>query len=74
MQNKKNISETFIPLRSAAHRLGVPFAWLKREVDTGNIPCLQVGRRLLANVQLLEESLLALVNKSKESKDEETCE
>ncbi len=51
-------SETFLPLRRAAVRLGVPAKWLRTEVDAGRIPHLHAGRRLLVNVAVVERVLL----------------
>ena len=51
--------ETFVSLRSAAFRLGVPHAWLKQKVLAGEVPHLCVGRRRLVNPQAVEAVLLA---------------
>ncbi|MEI8195462.1 MAG: hypothetical protein WCI73_06100, partial [Phycisphaerae bacterium] len=59
MHTFKSQSESFLPLRRAAVRLGVPVAWLRAEADAGRIPCLRVGRRLMVNQQTVEAALLA---------------
>lgn len=53
-----SIHESFLPLRRAAARLGVPIAWLKSEAAAGRVPCLRVGRRLLLNCDAVERALL----------------
>lgn len=58
-------SESFVPLRRAAVRLGVPAAWLREEAKAGRLPHLRVGRRLLFNPEVLE---LALIERARESK------
>ena len=59
-----NPAESFVPLRRAAARLGVPTAWLRAEAQAGRIPHLRVGRRLLANPQAVEEVLLDRARKT----------
>ena len=49
--------ESFLSLRRAAARLGVPIDWLRREAQRGDIPCLRVGRRMLFNVDDVERSI-----------------
>ena len=58
MSDAKPLSESFLPLKRAAVRLGVPAAWLRAEADAGRIPHLRVGRRLLVNPQAIERVLL----------------
>jgi len=53
-----NHHETFVPLRSAAYRLGIPRTWLRSEVEAGTIPHLRIGRRVLVNLQAVERTLL----------------
>jgi hypothetical protein len=50
--------ETFVPLRSAAVRLGVPAAWLRAEADAGRVPFLLASRMFLFNVDAVERALL----------------
>ncbi|RMF85051.1 MAG: DNA-binding protein [Planctomycetota bacterium] len=52
-----NTPETFLPLRRAAARLGVPAAWLRAEAHAGRVPHLRVGRRLLFNTAAVEAVL-----------------
>lgn len=49
---------SFISLRCAAHRLGVPLNWLQSEAEKDQIPHLKVGRRLLFNLSAVEAELL----------------
>jgi hypothetical protein len=58
MSDAKYLPESFLPLRRAAVRLGVPAAWLRAEADAGRVPHLRVGRRLLVNPQAVERVLL----------------
>ncbi len=51
--------ETFLPLRQAAVRLGVPAAWLRTEAKADRIPSLRAGRRVLFNIPLVEQALFA---------------
>jgi hypothetical protein len=51
-------TETFLPLRHAAVRLGVPAAWLEAECRANRLPHLRAGRRLLVNPQAAERALL----------------
>ena len=50
--------ETFINVRHAAVRLGVPATWLKREALAGRIPYLMAGRTILINPELCKAALL----------------
>lgn len=50
--------ESFIPLRRAASRLGVPIAWLKQEAEAGRLPHLKIGRRFVFNLAAVEVTLL----------------
>jgi hypothetical protein len=52
------VRETFVPLASAAIRLGVPMAWLLAEAKAGRVPYLPAGRRMLFNIALVEKALL----------------
>ena len=51
-------TESFLPLRRAAARLGVRVAWLRAEAVAGRVPCLRVGRRLLLNPAAVEDALM----------------
>lgn len=42
---KSTHSSTYVHLRAAASSLGMPVAWLKREADTGRLPCIWAGKR-----------------------------
>lgn len=50
--------ESFIALRRAAARLGVPAAWLRAEALAARVPYLRVGRRLLFNTEAVQRALL----------------
>jgi excisionase family DNA binding protein len=51
------IEKTFIPLRVAAGRLGVPISWLKAESQAGRIPHLKIGRSYRFNPDTVEQVL-----------------
>ena len=51
--------ETYINLRRAASRLGVPMNWLREEARAGRIPSLRVSRRLMFNLEEVEAALRA---------------
>ena len=53
-----HMPETFVPVSTAAIPLGVPSAWLKREVQAGRLPHLRAGRRVLVNVEAVRRALL----------------
>jgi excisionase family DNA binding protein len=48
----------FMSAELAASRLGVPAAWLRREVEAGRITSLRAGRKLLVNPAEVEKQLL----------------
>lgn len=48
----------FVNLGRASALLGVPKSWLKRQALKGEVPALQVGRRLMFNVEAVRETLL----------------
>ena len=48
----------FISITEASRRFGVPLAWLKAEAQAGRIPSLRAGRRLLFNLEAVEQVLL----------------
>lgn len=52
--------ETYVSLRRAATRLGVPMAWLKAQADAGQVPHLKYGRMRRFNVPAVESVLLRL--------------
>ena len=55
----------WIPLREAAHKTGVPIAWLKREADAGRLLCLLVSRQRMFNLVVLEAELADRASKNK---------
>ena len=59
MSFESKTSESFVPIKHAAARLGVPARWLRAEVDAGRVPCLRAGRRWLVNPAVVEAVLLA---------------
>lgn len=58
MSDANASSESFLPLRHVAVRLGVPMAWLSAEAEAKRIPHILAGRRVLANQHAVERSLL----------------
>jgi excisionase family DNA binding protein len=50
---------SFLPVKVVAHRLGVPAAWLRRQVEAGAIPAIRTGRRWLVDIDGARASLLA---------------
>ena len=65
------MDSSFISIESAAVRLGVPAAWLKREAREGRVPALRAGRRLLVKPQDVEAALAAQARVEKEVPREE---
>lgn len=55
MNNRVNVK--FVPIRQAAVALGVPLAWLKREVESGRIPAVRAGQRWLVHVEQAQRVL-----------------
>lgn len=53
-----NDDAVFLTIDSAAYRLGVPVAWLKREAKYGRVPSLLVGNRLMLNLEQTKATLL----------------
>jgi hypothetical protein len=51
-------SPEFESLDAVAIRLGIPMAWLRREVEAGRIPHLDCGARRLFNADEVRKSLL----------------
>jgi hypothetical protein len=47
----------FIPTRRAALALGVPHAWLKREIEARRLPAVRVGRRWLVHLNRARDIL-----------------
>lgn len=58
-------AQTFVSLRQAAFRLGVAVTWLKAEAETGRVPALRSGKRLLFNLPAVEQALLHRSESSK---------
>ncbi len=58
MEHGNPLSTPLVPLLSGAVRTGVPFAWLKREVEAGRLPAVRAGRRFFVNTDLLTRALL----------------
>ena len=48
----------FVSITEVARRVGVPMTWLRDEAKAGRVPHLQTGRRLLFNVEVVEQALL----------------
>jgi hypothetical protein len=51
------IKNELVGLIECATRLGVPPKWLKREADSGSIPCLRIGRKHLFNLTAVKRTL-----------------
>ncbi len=47
----------FVPIRRAAARLGVPLAYLRREVEENRLPAVRAGRRWLVPMPRAAELL-----------------
>lgn len=47
----------YVPLEVLAGELGLPLAWLRREVEAGRIPCIRAGRYLRFDVDQVREYL-----------------
>jgi len=54
MKNRKN-ERMFVPIRTSAARIGVPLAWLKREVESGRVPAVRAGRQWLVHLEKARE-------------------
>lgn len=48
----------FVKPSAAAMALGVPEAWLRREIDAGRVPFLRAGKSALVNVDAVRAALL----------------
>jgi len=48
---KPELNTTFVPIRRAASKLGVPIAWLQTEAEAGRIPAIKAGRRWLVHLE-----------------------
>jgi len=46
-------------LRIAAHRLGVPVAWLHRAAESGDVPAIRAGRQWFVHLDGARQRLLA---------------
>lgn len=44
-------------LRKLAIKLGLPVEWLADHAESGDIPCLQVGEKLLFNLEAVKSAL-----------------
>lgn len=58
---------TLRDLANRFRRFGLSIAWLKAEALAGRIPCFRAGRRLLFDVEAVEQSLLLRARTSQES-------
>ncbi len=64
MKHKKN-ERMFVPIRTSAARIGVPLAWLKREVESGRVPAVRAGRQWLVHLERAREIIAKQANNSK---------
>ena len=46
-----------VNLRELAIRLGLPVEWLADRAESGDIPCLKVGEKLLFNLEAVTSAL-----------------
>lgn len=51
------MAPTYLRLNQLAHATRLPAAWLKREADAGNLPCVRAGRRLMFNLDAVLRAL-----------------
>lgn len=61
-------AKTFATLQRLAQRTGLPAPWLKAEAEAGRLPVLRAGRRLLFNIDDVEQALL---ERSRKGADDE---
>ena len=47
-----------LPVGPTARRFRVPVKWLRDEAEAGRVPCLQAGKALLFDPDLVEQVLL----------------
>jgi len=50
-------TKIYISVPEAADRLGLPVAWLRREVRAGRLPSITAGRRRLVRLDDVERAL-----------------
>lgn len=50
---------TYLSVDDAARRLGLPAAWLRREVKAGRLPHIRAGRRLRVDPDAIDKALAA---------------
>ena len=55
----KNHTSTFVPLPKAACQLGVPESWLKSQANSGKLPAIRAGRRILIHLDGARSTLAA---------------
>jgi len=46
-----------LTLHRLAERTGLPTAWLKREADSGRLPCIRAGRRRMFDLDAVLKAL-----------------
>ena len=51
-------TQSFKSAEATAKQLGVPLAWLRAQAESGDIPSLRVGRRVLFNLPAVKDALL----------------
>jgi len=59
MVENSHFIDELIPLRQAAHCLGVPTTWLRGEVNDGRLPGLRAGASILVDLPTIRRLLLA---------------
>ncbi len=50
-------ADDLVSIRRLARELRLPIAWLKTEAQTGQIPCLHIGRKCVFNLTAVKRVL-----------------
>lgn len=58
------------PIGTTARLLGVTVQWLREEADSGRVPCLRAGTRLLFDPEAVEVVLLDRAARTEEGRDD----
>lgn len=53
-----NTSTPFVSLHTLSQQLGLSAAWIKAQARVGKIPSLRMGRRLMFNLQDVQDALI----------------
>lgn len=63
----------YTSMRRTAAILGLPLEWLRREADSGRVPCVRAGRRRLFDVQAVRSALEAAAAVNAEKGDDDAA-